>query len=81
MFYCNKVSKQVISLTELCCQENASIASGLPYGQWVPVIADPYPTEPQEGMIYTLGEMQVTDEAARQAWVASPAPVQETPAP
>lgn len=81
MFYCNKVSKEVVSLNELCCQENASIAAGLSYGQWVPIITDPYPTDPQPDMVYTLGEMVIGEESAQQSWVASPAPAPVDPAP
>ncbi len=82
MNYFNKVTKQVLDLSELCRQENASIAAGLAYGQWLPVVADEFPSEQVEGSHYETGTIVEDGDVARLPWVLVPNPViPEEPAP
>lgn len=79
MFYFNTVSKEVKLLSDLARDENASIGEGLPYGQWIPVIIDPYP-ENSEGKTYEFGEIEMRGDAAFRTWVEVPAAPAEQPA-
>lgn len=76
MNYYNTVSKQIISVFDLMRQENASIPAGLPYGQWVPVTQDPYPSDAAPEDIYNLGPVEMRDGQAFQAWIKVEQPAQ-----
>lgn len=69
MLYFNTASRETKALHDLCRDENASIASGLEYGQWLPVTQDPAPEFAPEGQYYDLGAVELRDGKAFQPWV------------
>lgn len=75
MRYINKVSLEVQEHMDLCRAENASIADGLAYGQWLPITMDAFPTEQVEGSHYETGEVIIEGDIARLPWVLVPNPV------
>ncbi len=73
MQYYNIASREVKSHQQLCIDENASIAPGLTYGQWVPIKLDPIPAE--EGKLFNYGPVELRNGEAFQTWVEA-APVE-----